>query len=218
MSQGGVAVMGSQIFVERERVHFSLHAPCLCSSSQTWHGEECCFQMLRRKGGQSMSEISSLWCIYCGLVSSPSLSQTINDPALTDLMIHGRSTGSHKRCGGFSAWDTCGSWLFLHPKPKVFFQHERLFLLFLNLSGLFVAHCPATGCTSPASHLCVWAQLLCGTCPPDFLLQIQAITFCPMLSLGLIIYFYWILDKTTIEEFGFWIILQPPFPEFNPRK
>lgn len=43
MSQGGVAVMGSQISVERERVHFSLHAPSLCSSSQTWHGEECCF-------------------------------------------------------------------------------------------------------------------------------------------------------------------------------
>lgn len=39
--------------------------------------------------------------------------------------------------------------------------------------------------------------------------------FCPMLSLGVIIYFYWILDKTTIEESGFWIILQPPFPEFN---
>lgn len=103
MSQGGVAVMGSQIFVETERVHFSLHAPSLCSSSQTWHGEECCFQMLRRKGGQPASEMSSFWCIYCGLISSPSLSQTINDPALTDLMICGRSTGSHKRYGGFSA-------------------------------------------------------------------------------------------------------------------
>lgn len=56
---------------------------------------------LRGKGGQSTSKISSLYRIYCGLVSSAPLSQTISDPAVTDRLDDaGEKHGEHRKIRG----------------------------------------------------------------------------------------------------------------------
>ena len=207
--------MGRQILDERAQVLFLCMYHLYAHPHRPLGVRERYFQMLhempvtelRGKGGQSRSKMSSLCHIYCALLSSASLSQTMSDPAVTDRF----NDRWQKHREPQKIWGllctSCVKQLMIPALrtegPFCPFQREHFFLFFLNSLWLFW-RLPSNRVHVPRiPPRCVSRAPAAVPALPALLTANFRLTFCPMLSLGLIIYFYWILEKTTIEESGF---------------